>query len=148
MVESSQQQPNNNANGKPQQQRPPLRKPVFIAMSQLEPGTRVNMHLRVHSVRVIRERRRYDGGSLNRVAECIVGDQYGCVKMMAFDEQLNVVQEGQTICIRNAHANVVKEHLRLEVDRWAKVEASAESIPSVNLQNNASDIEYELVVKQ
>ena len=49
-------------------------KPIFIAMSQLEPGTRVNMHLRVHSVRVIRERRRYDGGSLNRVAECIVGD--------------------------------------------------------------------------
>ena len=42
----------------------------------------------------------------------------------------------------------MKEHLRLEVDRWAKVEASAESIPSVNLQNNASDIEYELVVKQ
>ena len=75
MVESNQQQPNNNnANGKPPQQRPPLRKPVFIAMSQLEPGTRVNMHLRVHSVRVIRERRRYDGGSLNRVAECIVGD--------------------------------------------------------------------------
>ena len=67
---------------------------------------------------------------------------------MAFDEQLNVVLEGQTICIRNAHANVVKEHLRLEVDRWAKVEASSESIPSVNLQNNASDIEYELVVKQ
>mgnify|MGYP000126718107 CR=1 FL=1 len=124
-----------------------LRKPVFIAMSQLEPGTRVNMHLRVHSVRVIRERRRYDGGALNRVAECIVGDQYGCVKMMAYDEQLQVVREGATICIRNAHANVVKEHLRLEVDKWAKVEASPENIPAVNLENNASDIEYELVVK-
>ena len=68
--------------------------------------------------------------------------------MMAFDEQLNIVREGEIICVRNAHANVVKEHLRLEVDRWAKVESSSESIPSVNLQNNASDIEYELVVKQ
>ena len=116
-------------------------------MSQLEPGSRVNMHLRVHSVRVIRERRRYDGGNLNRVAECIVGDQYGCVKMQAFDEQLNIVKEGAVICIRNANANVVKEHLRLEVDRWAKVEASSENIQTVNLQNNASDIEYELVVK-
>ena len=125
-----------------------LRKPVFITMSQLEPGSRVNMHLRVHSVKVIRERRRYDGGNLNRVAECIVGDQYGCIKMMAFDEQLNVVREGAVICIRNAHANVVKEHMRVEVDRWAKVEASTENIPTVNLQNNASDIAYELVVKQ
>ena len=105
------------------------------------------MHLRVQSVRIIRERRRYDGGSLNRVAECVVGDQYGCVKMMAFDEQLNVVKEGAVICIRNAHANVVKEYLRLEVDRWAKVEASSEQIPTVNLQNNASPIAYELVVK-
>ena len=67
---------------------------------------------------------------------------------MAFDEQLNVVLEGAVICIRNAHANVVKEHMRVEVDRWAKVEASTESIPTVNLANNASDIAYELVVKQ
>ena len=131
------------------QPKPALRKPVFIAMSQLEPGTRVNMHLRVHSVRVIRERRRYDDvGSLNRVAECIVGDQYGCVKMMAYDDQLNIVKEGAIVIVRNAHANVVKEHLRLEVDRWGKVEASTESIGTVNLQNYASDIAYELVVKQ
>ena len=51
-----------------------LRKPTFITMSQLEPGSRVNMHLRVEKVTIIRERRRYDGGSMNRVAECIVGD--------------------------------------------------------------------------
>merc|ERR1711934_597536 len=117
-------------------------------MSQLEPGSRVNMHLRVGNVKITRERKRYDGGAMNRVAECIVGDQYGCVKLMAYDDQLNIVKEGATVCIRNAHANVVKEHLRLEVDRWGKVEASQEQIQSVNLQNNASDIAYELVVKQ
>ena len=127
----------------------PLSKPVFITMSQLEPGSRVNMHLRVGSVKITRERKRYDGGAMNRVAECIVGDQYGCVKMMAFDEQLDIVKEGEVITIRNAHANVVKEHLRLEVDRWAKVEKSSEKIAGINLNNNASDIEYELVnVKQ
>ena len=80
------------------------------------------MHLRVASVKIIRERKRYDGGNMNRVAECIVGDQFGCVKMMAFDEQLDTVKKGAVITIRNAHANVVKEHLRIEVDRWAKVE--------------------------
>ena len=118
-------------------------------MSQLEPGTRVTMHLRVGAVKITRERRRYDGGAMNRVAECIVGDQYGCVKMMAFDEQLAVVKEGECVTVRNAHANVVKEHLRLEVDRWAKVEKSTEKITGINLSNNASDIEYELVnVKQ
>ncbi len=101
-------------------------KPVFGNMAEFQPGTRVNMNLRVVSVKIIRERKRYDGGNMNRVAECIVGDQFGCVKMMAFDEQLDIVKEGHVITIRNAHANVVKEHVRLEVDRWAKVEASKE----------------------
>ena len=69
--------------------------------------------------------------------------------MMAFDEQLDIVKEGEVITVRNAHANVVKEHLRLEVDRWAKVESSSEKIQGINTNNNASDIEYELVnVKQ
>ena len=131
-------------------QKPPLRKPVFINMSQLEPGTRVNMHLKVASVKIIRERKRYDGGAMNRVAECIVGDQFGCVRMMAYDDQLNVVQEGACITVRNSHANVVKEHCRLEVDRWAKVEpmsSSLKPVESVNLSKNLSDIEYELVLK-
>ena len=82
---------------------------------------------------------------MNRVAECIVGDQYGCVKMIAFDEQLDIVKEGEVITVRNGHANVVKGHLRLEVDRWAKVETSSEKIAGINTSNNASDIEYELV---
>ena len=129
--------------------KPVLRKPVFISMQNLQPGERVNMHLRVASVKIIRERKRYDGDSMNRVAECLVGDQFGCVKLMAFDDQLNVVKEGATITIRNAHANVVKEHLRIEIDRWAKVEPSRENVGAVSTANNASDIEYELVtVKQ
>ena len=34
-------------------------------MDELEPGTRVNMHLRVHSVKIIRQRQRYDGEEIN-----------------------------------------------------------------------------------
>ena len=49
------------------------------------------------------------------------------------------------ITVRNCHANVTNEHLRLEVDRWGKIEASKESVPSVNTANNLSDVEYELV---
>ena len=44
------------------------------------------MHVLVHSVRIIRERRRYDSNSLSRVAECVVGDESGCVNLMAYDD--------------------------------------------------------------
>ena len=49
------------------------------------------------------------------------------------------------ITVRNCHANVVSEHLRLEVDRWGKVEPSQESISKVDTSKNHSDVEYELV---
>lgn len=90
------------------------------------------------------EKKRYDGTQI-RQAEAIIGDQYGCVKLIARDNQLDIIKEGATITVRNAHANVVNEHLRLEVDRWGKIEASKERVESVNTANNLSDVEYELV---
>ena len=90
------------------------------------------------------ERKRYDG-SLLREATAIVGDQYGCAKMILRDEQLDIVKEGSVITIRNAHANVKDEYLRLEVDRWAKLEASNVKIDQVNTSVNASDVQYERV---
>ena len=116
-------------------------------MKNLMPGTRVTMHLKVESVNITRERKRYEG-TVNRSADCIVGDDHGCAVLIAKDEQLNIIKEGAFITIRNAHANVVKEHMRIEIDRWAKVEALADHSgkpKSVNQSNNLSQIEYELV---
>lgn len=91
-----------------------------------------------------KERRRYDS-SLIRQAEVLVGDPYGCVVLIAKNEQVDNIKEGAVITVRNAHANVVGEHLRLEVDRWGKLEPSTEKIDKVNTSNNLSDVEYELV---
>ena len=116
-------------------------------MNELQPGTRVTMHLKVDSIKIVRERRRYEG-TVNKTAECIVGDEHGCAKMIAKDDQLDIVKEGALITIRNAHANVVKEHMRIEIDRWAKVEKTADGVPQIKTINNSnrlSDIEYELV---
>ena len=124
-----------------------LKKPTFITMKDLMPGTRVTMHLKVDSVKVTRERKRYEG-TINKSAECLVGDEHGCAILIAKDEQLALVTPNTYITIRNAHANVVKEKMRIEVDRWSKVEKSANDVPkvkSVNQKNNLSMIEYELV---
>ena len=67
------------------------------------------------------------------------------MNFVAKDEQLNLIKEGDVITVRNAHANVVGEHLRLEVDRWGKLQVSSEKIDKVNTSNNLSDVEYELV---
>ena len=123
-----------------------MKAPKFINMGELNPGTRVTMHLFVESVNITRERKRYEG-TVNRSADCLVGDKYGSAVLVAKDDQLNIIKEGAQITIRNAHANVVKEHMRIEVDRWAKVEVcqEKEKPTTVNKGNNLSEIEYELV---
>ena len=95
-------------------------------MKELNPGTRVTMHLKVQKVSITRQRMRYEG-TVNKSAECLVGDDQGCAILIAKDEQLDIVKEGASITIRNAHANVVEEHMRIEIDRWAKVEVTTET---------------------
>ena len=91
---------------------------------------------------------RYEG-NVNRTAECVVGDDYGCAVLIAKDDQLDIVKDGAHIIIRNAHANVVEENMRIEIDKWAKVEVdSHKKAKSVKLANNLSEIEYELVPVQ
>ena len=58
------------------------------------------------------------------------------------------MKEGAYITIRNVNSNVYREHIRLEIDKWAKVEvmkADGTKPKSVNLTNNVSDTAYELV---
>ena len=74
-----------------------------------------------------------------------MGDAYGCAKLIAQDQQLSVVKEGAMITVRNCHANVRNEHLRLEVDKWGKIEPSSEKVDKVEISNNLSDVEYEMV---
>ena len=95
-------------------------------------------------MKITKERKRYDG-SLMREAIAVVGDQHGSVNFFLRDSQVDVVKEGTVITVRNAHANVKDEHLRLEVDKWAKVEPSSQEVGKVNTANNASDVEYERV---
>jgi len=54
-------------------------------MGELQPGTRVTMNIKVQSVKITRERRRYEG-TVNRSAECLVGDEHGCAIMIAKDQ--------------------------------------------------------------
>ena len=61
------------AESKPAQEAIVLKKPQFITMKDLQPGTRVTMHLKVDSVKITRERRRYEA-TVNKSADCIVGD--------------------------------------------------------------------------
>ena len=91
--------------------------------------------------------RRYDGTQI-RQAECVVGDEQGVVDMLAINDQIDKVIVGEVITVRNGLAKVLKEtgRIKLIVDKWGKVEtAQGVNIGNINLSNNISAVEYELV---
>ena len=69
------------------------KKPTFITMKDLNPGTRVTMHLKVEKVDITRERLRYEG-TKNISADCLVGDKFGCSVLVAKDNQLDIIKAG------------------------------------------------------
>lgn len=57
-------------------------------------------------MKVISEKKKFDGNVL-RIAECVVGDEVGCLNLTAKDQQIDVIKEGETITLMNAHVKVV-----------------------------------------
>ncbi len=77
-----------------------------------------------------------------------MGDEQGVVDMLAINDQIDKVKVGEIITVRNGLAKVLKEtgRIKLIIDKWGKVEtAQGVNIGNVNLANNLSAVEYELV---
>jgi len=121
-------------------------KPVFITVSDLKPGTHGhNLKVKVVSANIVLEKTRSDN-TKTRIAECLVGDNTGCVILTARNDQIDRAQPGKTIFVRNAKVDMFKGFMRIAVDKWGKIEASNEPATfQVNTDNNLSNIEYELV---
>ena len=107
-----------------------------LAAKDFEPGFRVFAHLKIGEIKILNERKTFDGQT-TRVAEVLVGDESGSIIFFAKEESLNKIKEGEVYTFFNAHAAVVKEHMRLEVDKWAQLQkASGVKIAKINIDDN------------
>jgi replication factor A1 len=69
---------------------------------------------------LVSEKKKFDGKVL-RIADCVVGDDKGCVKLTAKDAHIDIVNEGDTITLMNAHVRVNQNYLKIELDKWSLV---------------------------
>jgi len=122
------------------------KKPQFVKCDSLKPGTSGhNIVLKVASCNVVVEKNRSDGSKI-RIAEALVGDDTASLILTARNDQIDVVQPGNTIEARNAKIEMFKGFMRLAVDKWGKVvKAASAATFEVNKANNLSNVEYELV---
>ncbi|KAG2681826.1 hypothetical protein I3843_11G162500 [Carya illinoinensis] len=128
--------------------KPALRKPEFKKVDQLKPGTGGHtLTVKVLASNTVLAKGRSVSQHLRqtRIAECLVGDETGAIIFTARNEQVDLMQPGATIIIRNAKIDMFKGSMRLAVDKWGRVEVTEPANFTVKEDNNLSLIEYELV---
>ncbi|KAL7243704.1 hypothetical protein ACSBR1_016010 [Camellia fascicularis] len=134
--------------------KPGMRKPVFVKVDQLKPGT--NGHtliVRVLSSNTVLQKKGRNpqltrGGAAaaqTRIAECLIGDETGTILFTARNDQVDLMKEGATVILRNAKIDMFKGSMRLAVDKWGRIEVTEPAQFVVKDDNNLSLVEYELV---
>ncbi|XVE88090.1 hypothetical protein DITRI_Ditri19aG0040700 [Diplodiscus trichospermus] len=124
------------------------RKPVFVKVDQLKPGTNGHTLIaKVLSSNMVLQKGRAASQHLRqtRIAECLVGDETGTILFTARNDQVDLMKPGNTVILRNAKIDMFKGSMRLAVDKWGRIEVTDPADFVVKEDNNLSLVEYELV---
>lgn len=117
-----------------------MRKAKFGKVAKVKPGAKgLNLQVVVVSVEQV------SGPTPSTAA--VVGDESGVVTLVATGEhQVGLVKAGASLLIRNASVRMHRGFVRLQVDKWGKLEHSAEIFAiTPNAAVDISATEYELV---
>jgi replication factor A1 len=111
-----------------------------LKIDELTPRTgRVNMPVKVLS---LEEPRSMDNGTV--ICEGLVGDETGTVIMSFWNDECETVENGMTINLKDARANLVRGFMRLSLGKKGSMTVSETSLESIKESINLSDLEYEM----
>jgi len=114
----------------------------LVKIGSLTPRSRgVNLIARVvekPEARVVSSQ--YDQ-SEHRLTEALIADETGAITLVLWDDNIDVVNEGESIKVVNGFIKLFKGKMQLNLGRFGKVEQSDVEVTEVNLENNLSQKE-------
>jgi len=135
------------------QSKPIKSQPLFKNISSLQPEDWgfslkvqvLDVHKKLHRVLL--------NGEKIEINEATVGDETGTIiftvrgsENKRRPDNINLVQQGRHLILRNAKIEMYRSFMRLSVDIWGLVEEDKNhTIKTVKTDNNVSEQEYELV---
>jgi replication factor A1 len=121
------------------------RQPVDVKIGELNPSSRaVNVLAKVLSKSEVRNVAAGRDGEPHKVSDALVGDETGCVYLTLWDDNIEKVNEGDTINIKNGYINLFRGNMRLNIGRYGTLEIAEQAIAGeVNRDNNMSNQVYE-----
>jgi replication factor A1 len=121
------------------------RQPVDVKVGELTPASRaVNVKAKVVSKTEIRNIAAGRDGAPHKVSDALVGDETGCVYLTLWDDNIEKINEGDTVTVGNGYVTLFRGNMRLNVGRYGTLEIAKEPLEvEVNTENNMSSKVYE-----
>merc|ERR1712183_18008 len=100
-----------------------------------------NVYVRVVEMKVS-EINKFNGETI-KICDGVVGDETACASFRLVGDNIDKIKKDMVISIRNGRSEVIDEHVRLEVDKFGKVqEESGVTIENVKAEENISSYAY------
>ena len=121
------------------------RQPVDAKVGELTPQSRaVNVTAKVVSKSEIRDIPMGRDGSPHKVCDALVGDETGSIYLTLWDDNIEKVNENDTVKVDNGYVTLFKGNMRLNVGKYGKLDLAETPLEvEVNTENNVSSKEYE-----
>jgi len=121
------------------------RQPVDAKIGELNPSSRaVNVLAKVVSKSEVRNIASGKDGEPHKVSDALVGDETGCIYLTLWDDNIEKVNDGDTISIKNGYINLFRGNMRLNIGRYGTLEVASEALAGeVNTEKNMSTQVYE-----
>jgi len=111
-----------------------------VKVSELGPYSKqVNATVKVVQKGEARETVSRQDGTTHRVLDALVGDDTGAIYMTLWDDNIDKVNEGDTVSVKNGYVRPFKGSMRLNIGRYGTLEPAETPLGDVNTQNNLSD---------
>jgi len=121
------------------------KEPVEAKVGDLTPQSKaVNVTAKVVSKTEIREIPMGRDGSPHKVSDALIGDETGVVYLTLWDDNIEKVNEGDTVRVENGYVTLFKGNIRLNIGKYGKLELATTPLEvEVNTENNVSSKTYE-----
>ena len=115
-----------------------------VKVSELGPYSKqVNTTVKIVQKGEARETVSRQDGTTHRVLDALVGDETGAIYMTLWDDNIDKVNEGDTVNVKNGYVRPFKGSMRLNIGRYGTLEPAESPLGDVNTQNNLSDKQVE-----
>jgi replication factor A1 len=121
------------------------RQPVDAKVGELTPQSRaVNVTAKVVSKSEVRDIPMGRDGSPHKVCDALVGDETGSIYLTLWDDNIEKVNEDDTVKVDNGYVTLFKGNMRLNVGKYGKLGLAETPLEvEVNTENNVSSKVYD-----